>query len=183
MDLDSLEQGVEYDKLKPSYVIFICTFDYYGRDKPVYFFRSWDKENSLPLDDFSFTIILNSKCSPENVPEALKPFYAYLNDPSKHQASELTRMIDERVRKFNSDEWRKKYMTFEYMLNERERKGIEQGIEQGRSEGEAIGLEKGEAIGEAKKQREIAKNLKNLGMAVAEIVKATGLSETEVAKL
>ena len=58
-------------------------------------------------------------------------------------------------------------MTFEDMLNERERKGIEQG----RSEGEA------------KKQREIAKNLKDLGMAVAEIVKATGLSEVEVAKL
>ena len=175
MDLDSLEQGVAYDKLKPSYVIFICTFDYYGRDQPVYFFCSWDKENSLPLDDFSFTIILNSKCSPEKVPEALKPFYAYLNDPSKNQASELTRMIDERVRKFNSDEWRKRYMTFEYMLNERERKGIEQG----RSEGEAIGLEKGAT----REKREIAKNLKSLGMAMAEIVKATGLSEAEVAEL
>ncbi len=66
-------------------------------------------------------------------------------------------------------------MTFEYMLNEHERKGIEQG----RSEGEAIGLEKG-AIRE---KREIAKNLKRLGMAMAEIVKATGLSEAEVAKL
>lgn len=175
MDLDSLEQGVEYDKLKPSYVIFICTFDYYGNDKPVYFFRSWDKENSLPLDDFSFTIILNSKCSPEKVPEALKPFYAYLNDPNKNQASELTRMIDERVRKFNSDEWRKKYMTFEYMLNERERKGIEQGIEQGRSEGEAIG--------EAKKQREIAKNFKESGIPIEVIAENTGLSCDEIEKL
>lgn len=163
MDLDLLEQGAEYDRLRPSYVIFICTFDYYGKDKPVHFFRSYDVKNNLPLDDFSFTIILNSKCSLEKVPEALKPFYEYLNDPSKNQASELTRMIDERVRKFNSDEWRKRYMTFEYMLNERERKGLEQGI--------------------AKEKREIAKNLKSLGMAVAEIVKATGLSEAEVAEL
>ena len=66
-------------------------------------------------------------------------------------------------------------MTFEYMLNERERKGIEQG----RSEGEAIGLEKGAT----REKREIAKNLKSLGMAMAEIVKATGLSEAEVAEL
>ena len=48
--------------------------------------------------------MLNTKCSPEKVPEALKPFYEYLNDPKKNQASELTRMIDERVRKFNSSE-------------------------------------------------------------------------------
>ena len=44
-------------------------------------------------------------------------------------------------------------MTFEYMLKERERKGIEQG----RAEGEAIGLEKGRSEGlvegAAQKQR------------------------------
>ena len=125
-------------------------FDRFKRDEPVYFFRSWDVEKGLPLDDLSYTIVLNTKCSSEKVPEALKPFYEYLNDPKKNQASELTRMIDERVRKFNSDGWRKKYMTFEYMLNERERKGLELGIEQGRSEGRSEG--------EAKKRREIAKN-------------------------
>ena len=32
-------------------------------------------------------------------------------------------------------------MTFEYMLKERERIGIEQGRSEGRAEGEAIGLE------------------------------------------
>ena len=55
-------------------------------------------------------------------------------------------MIDARVKKFNTDEWRRKYMTFEYMLKERERKGIEQG----RSEGLAEGA--------AQKQCEIAKS-------------------------
>ena len=108
IDLDFLEQGQSYENLKPSYVIFICTFDRFKRDEPVYFFRSWDVEKGLPLDDLSYTIVLNTKCSPEKVPEALKPFYEYLNDPKKNEASELTRMIDERVRKFNSDEWRKK---------------------------------------------------------------------------
>ena len=171
MDLDFLEQGRPYDDLKPSYVIFICIFDRFKRDEPVYFFRSWDVEKGLPLDDLSYTIVLNTKCSSEKVPEALKPFYEYLNDPKKNQASELTRMIDERVRKFNSDGWRKKYMTFEYMLNERERKGLELGIEQGRSEGEA------------KKQHEIAKNLKLDGISMDVIAKNTGLTLEEVEKL
>ena len=175
MDLDFLEQGQPYKDLKPSYVIFICTFDHFNMDEPVYFFRSWDVEKGLPLDDLSYTIVLNTKCSSEKVPEALKHFYEYLNDPKKNQASELTRMIDERVRKFNSDGWRKKYMTFEYMLNERERKGLELGIEQGRSEGRSEG--------EAKKQHEIAKNLKLDGIPMDVIAKNTGLTLEEVEKL
>ena len=171
MDLDFLEQGQPYKDLKPSYVIFICTFNHFNMDEPVYFFRSWDVEKSLPLKDLSYTIMLNTTCSPEKVPEALKPFYEYLNDPKKNQASELTRMIDERVRKFNSSEWRQKYMTFEYILNEQKR------------ESEAIGFEKGRTEGAAQKQREIAKNLKDLGVGTTEIIKATGLSAEEVEEL
>ena len=78
-------------------------------------------------------------------------------------------------------------MTFEYMLKERERKGIEQGraeghaagLSEGRSEGEAIGLKKGAAH----EKREIAKNLKDLGVGASEIIKATGLSAEEIEKL
>ena len=163
MDLDFLEQGQPYENLKPSYVIFICTFDRFKQDEPVYFFRSWDVEKGLPLKDLSYTIVLNTKCSPEKVPEALKPFYEYLNDPKKNEASELTRMIDERVRKFNSDEWRKKYMTFEYILNEQKRESF--------------------AEGAAQKQREIAKSMKDEGIAKEVIEKITGLSAEEVEKL
>ena len=163
IDLDFLEQGQPYENLKPSYVIFICTFDHFNMDEPVYFFRSWDVEKSLPLKDLSYTIMLNTKCSPEKVPEALKPFYEYLNDPKKNQASELTRMIDERVRKFNSNEWRQKYMTFEYILNERERKSF--------------------AEGAAKEQREIAKNMKEKNIPNADIAEITGLSAEEIEKL
>ena len=125
-------------------------------------------EKGLPLDDLSYTIVLNTKCSPEKVPEALKPFYEYLNDPKKNQASELTRMIDERVRKFNSDEWRKRYMTFEYILNEHKR------------EGEAIGFEKGRSEGAAQEKREIAKNFKQAGIPIEVIAENTGLSAEEV---
>ena len=163
IDLDFLEQGQPYENLKPSYVIFICTFDHFNMDEPVYFFRSWDVEKSLPLKDLSYTIMLNTTCSPEKVPEALKPFYEYLNDPKKNQASELTRMIDERVRKFNSNEWRQKYMTFEYILNERERKSF--------------------AEGAAKEKREIAKNMKEKNIPNTDIAEITGLSAEEIEKL
>ena len=163
------------------------TFDYFKKDAPVYFFRSWDVEKGLPLDDFSYKIVLNAACSPDKVPEKLKPLYAYLNDPRQSQVSPLTRMIDARVKKFNTDEWRRKYMTFEYMLKERERIGIEQGraeghaagLSEGRSKGEAIGLKKGAA----QKQREIAKSMVKEGIAKEVIEKITGLSAEEVEEL
>ncbi len=71
-------------------------------------------------------------------------------------------------------------MTFEYMLNERERKGLElgreQGLKQGRAEGEASGLAKGAS----QKQREIAKNFKDSGVPLDLIAKNTGLSVEEI---
>ena len=141
----------------------------------MYFFQSWDIEKNLPLDDFSYKIVLNAACSPDKVPEKLKPLYAYLNDPRQSQVSPLTRMIDARVKKFNTDEWRRKYMTFEYMLKERERIGIEQG----RAEGEAIGLKKGAA----QEKREIAKSMIKEGIAKEIIKKVTGLSADEIEEL
>ena len=70
-------------------------------------------------------------------------------------------------------------MTFEYILNERERKSEAIGFEKGRSEGEAIGLEKGAA----QEKREIAKNLKQSGISIEVIAKNTGLTAEEVEKL
>ena len=132
-----------------------------------YFFRSWDVENGLPLDDFSYKMVLNTACSPAKVPEKLKAFYEYINDPKKSQASELTRMIDERVRKFNSGEWRRKYMTFEQILNERERKSFAQG----------------HAEGVAQEKREIAKKFRQAGIPIEVIAENTGLSAEEIENL
>ena len=90
-------------------------------------------------------------------------------------------------------------MTFEYMLKERERIGIEQGREQGRSEGlaegeaiglkkgrsegDAIGLEKGRSEGAVQEKRAIAKVMKEKSISNTEISEITGLSVEEVDKL
>ena len=50
-------------------------------------------------------------------------------------------------------------------------------------DGEKAGYYEGEAAGTAQKQREIAENLKDLGVGTAEIIKATGLSAEEVEEL
>ena len=136
MDLEALDAGDDYRKLPRSFVIFICTYDYLKAGKPVYRFQTYDVKNCLPLDDESYTIILNTACEPEKVPEELRAFFAYINDPSKRDGSWLTQAIDERVRKYNTTKWRKRQMTLEEMMNQRFDAGREEGIGIGREEGE-----------------------------------------------
>ena len=167
MDYDCLEEGDDYEKLQTTYVIFLCTFDYEGKDKPIYFFRNWDVKNHLPLNDFEYTILLNSKCSPEKVPEGLRELYAYINDPDNIGETELVRNIDKRVRKFNNSKWRTRQMTYEYYLKEAEKRGIEQG----------------EASGRAERELEMARAMKNEGIAMETIIKVSGLSKEKIEKL
>ena len=129
MDLEALDAGDDYRKLPRSFVIFICTYDYLKAGKPLYRFQTYDVKNRLPLDDESYTIILNTACEPEKVPEELRAFFAYINDPSKRDGSWLTQAIDERVRKYNTTKWRKRQMTLEEMMNQRFDAGKEEGEE------------------------------------------------------
>ena len=75
--VDSLNAGQPYDKLKPGFVIFICGFDLFGVNKPVYSFQMYDEKLGLPLGDEQYTMFLNSTCT-DNVPKELENFYHYL---------------------------------------------------------------------------------------------------------
>ena len=96
-----------------------------------YRFQSWDVKNSLNLGDDSYTIVLNTSCSPEKVPEELKAFYAYVNDPSMCEGSQLVKDIDERVRKYNEQDWRVKRMRFDELRREQYEQGLAEGKEIG----------------------------------------------------
>ena len=54
---------------------------------------------------------------------------------------------------------------------------------EGRDEGIEIGREEGRAEGEQSKAIDIAKNLKSMGLSIADIKKATGLSEDDIMKI
>jgi len=163
MDLDCLEEGQDYRKLKKSYVIFFCTFDAFHLDEPLYFFQTWDHEKSLKLNDFSYKLVINTKCSEKKVPEKLKPLFAYVNGAENFESSDLVKRIDQRVKKFNLDEWRKKFMTFEYYVKEKAERAYEEGA--------------------AQKEREIAQKFKESGIPIDVIAKNTGLTPEEVAEL
>ncbi len=74
-------------------------------------------------------------------------------------------------------------MTFEYMLKERERKGIEQGRAEGHAAGLSEGRSEGLVEGAAQEKRAIAKNFKHAGIPVDVIAENTGLTAEEIENL
>ena len=73
----------------------------------------------------------------------------------------------------------KAYRDMKNSLDTAEEKGVIKGIEIGRAEGRVEGRAEGRAEGIML----TAKNLKSMGLSIADIIKATGLSEDDIMKL
>ena len=136
----------------------------------------------MQFGDEAYSIILNTACSSEKVPQHLKALFEYINDPTKGSESDdaLVEDIDRQVSKFNTDEWRRRHMTLQELMD----RNYEQGLELGRSEGLEEGLEQGRAEGEAAGRAaaitELARSMKVKGLDAAAIAEITGLSAVEI---
>jgi len=176
IDVTLLEAGKPYSDLKPSYVIFLCMFDYYGMDEAIYTFERYDRKNQLPCGDGSYIIIVNTKCTPEKVPESLRPLFRYINTQEVDPQDRFVGAIHDRVLKYQGDEEVAYNMTLEEeFLRERTKaqragraKGLAEGRAEGLAEGRAEGLAEGRAEGLAEGRAETAEQLNKLAVLLAE---------------
>lgn len=112
-DVKMLHRGEEYRDLKPSFVIFICCFDFFGADEPIYEFQRYDRKLDLPLGDESYIIILNSKCSEEKVPGNLLSLFRYINDSEVTSGDPFVERVHQRVAALQESEEVRNIMTLE----------------------------------------------------------------------
>ncbi len=156
--MDLLEKGQDYEKLCRSYIIFICTYDLYGKNQYRYTFTYRCEEiDGLEYGDRTTMIVLNTKGTEGNVSEELKTFLKCVNGLfPDDEFSATIREEYERIKE--SREWRREYMTLEMALKEQfqagEAKGLEKGREEGLAEGEAKGHKKGLAEGREEGRKE-----------------------------
>ena len=129
MDTDHLSKGKSYRELPEGRVLFLCTFDPFGRGYAKYSFQNLCKEDrELYLLDGTEKIFYNCAADPEKVPENLRELYDYIR--TGKVGGDLTERIDEAVRRARkNEEWRSEYM--KELLHDDDVR------EEGRAEGES----------------------------------------------
>lgn len=167
IDTQTLGKGMDYSVLKKSYVIFICIFDPFNQDSPMYFFEKYDKENDLPLNDESYTIMLNTESAKLDIPEELKSVFDYINTGEVNPNDPLLVSIHSRVEELQDDEEVLTIITLEEQHALDTKWAREEGIE----------------IGERNKSLETARILKQEGDSLEKIQRVTKLSREEIEKL
>lgn len=148
MDTDSLKAGKPYKALKDSVVIFICTFDPFGKKKAKYEFKNLDTADGSELCDRTKKLFFNVKEYDKiKGNEELKGLLQYFCN-SKTE-TDFTGSLSELVKIAQKNErWRQDYMTYERWEYYTKQAGIR--------EGEAAGYEEGIAHQKAKDEKLLA---------------------------
>ena len=184
MDISELEKGEFFSNMKESYIIFICMFDPFGADMPIYTVKQTFAENEkLIFDDKTHKIFYNVKAFEKIANDVeTKAFLEYL---CKHQpTSKFTDTLERAVyRNRNNQNWRKDYMTLAYDLSLAAEKAFENGFSAGEERGISIGRNEGISLGAQQAKLETAKSMKSEDIPVNTIARFTGLSPEEIEKL
>lgn len=115
IDIESLQKGQDYDLLPPTFIIFICVFDFFNEGNYIYTFKKRCLENlHLELPDETTTMFLNTVGNHGNITNDLKSFFEYVN--KEVITSDFTKQIDEEVADIkHNKKVRKEYMLYEAM--------------------------------------------------------------------
>lgn len=170
IDIDYMNKGNSYKRLPESNIMFICTFDPFGKGMSQYTFRErCDEDRELVLGDGTQKIFYNCKYIGNDLPDGLREFYDYVETGTVK--SELTQRIDEAVVKGRKNEvWRTQYMKEWVVIQDARDEGIEEGIEQGIEQGIERGIERGIEQGINLRDNEKISDMLRRGKTVEEIV-------------
>ena len=118
IDINIIDKGEDYNKLKKSYVIFICDYDEFGMGRHIYTFENTCiQEPALKLNDDTVKIILNTKGTMDDVSDEVKELLHYIGGDKP--SSTLTKLLDEEVNNVKSNKkWRREFMTLLMRDNE-----------------------------------------------------------------
>ena len=163
--------GEDYSQLKDAYVIMVMPFDLFGEGKYKHTFHmSCDEIPGLKLHDGATRIFLNTHgTDAEGVSEELIQLLRYFEQTTEENAAASHSRKIEKLQKRVEEIKQNEKVGIRYM-NAFEEKMWE------RREGEMIG----EKRGKKSEQREIARKMVEMKMALDIIAKATGLTEQEL---
>lgn len=143
LDRRTLEASDSYRNLKDSYVIFVCTDDYYKRGLALYKRQSViEGAEDIIYEDGSHAYILNAQFTVPNISKPALEFLQYINArhnklPFDVSGSEYLARIDQAVEDIKSDDRKvERFMTLAAKLEDIRYFALQEGEEKGRAEGE-----------------------------------------------
>lgn len=130
MDNNALKKGERYSQLRKSYVIFICTFDPFGRGLAKYTFNAiCNEDHSLVLDDGVTRVFINTEGDRHRISKELASLIGYIS--TGEVTDDYTKDLDEEVRTLRNDDGRERdYMTYMQTIMEHEDMAYNRGISQ-----------------------------------------------------
>ena len=172
IDIEHLNRGENYSKLKESYVIFICLDDPFGDGKPIYNFVTREADGDRILNDRIHKVIYNASSFEKARNSAVRAFLKFVKE--RAASDSVTQKIQAEVETCrNHQKWRSEYMLWQDQVREWKDEAHETGFAEGKA--------KGIAEGETYKANETAKNLINMKLLTPEqISQATNLSVEKV---
>ncbi|MBQ7367310.1 MAG: Rpn family recombination-promoting nuclease/putative transposase [Spirochaetaceae bacterium] len=176
-DIDTTPKGSKYRDLRQNYVVFICTFDPFGKGKPIYNFKNYciHYDIPIPLEDGTEKIFLNTSSKDTgSLDGELRFFYDYVRERTVRTA--FTKELDSSITKLkqNQEERRMSLLYASRMMEFRQdgyEEGLHTGLFTGREEGISIGLERGAY----QKALETARSLLDYGDAPEKVALCTDL--------
>ena len=182
LDRRTLEVSENYRDLRESYVIFVCTDDYFKRGLAIYKRKSViEGAEDIVYDDRSHAYILNASFTEGNGDEAVLDFLRYIDagyrkKPFDVSHSEYLTKIEHAVESVKTDEGRvASYMTLAMKLQDERWLGREEGLQKG--------LKEGQEMGRRERDLKIVKRMVSRGLPLEEISDMIGLSLAEVKEL
>ena len=130
MDNNALKKGERYSQLRKSYVIFICTFDPFGRGLAKYTFNAiCNEDHSLVLADGVTRVFINTEGDRHRISKELASLIGYIS--TGEVTDDYTKDLDEEVRTLRNDDGRERdYMTYMQTIMEHEDMAYNRGISQ-----------------------------------------------------
>ena len=137
LDMDALMKGEPYDKLKDSYILFICKNDPFKDEKdklfglPRYSFRNVCQENNcVNLDDKSLKVIYNATAYEKEKDERIKALLRFVQTNESGEDG-LTNRLAALVKKMKENEQlRQEYMAMNLHDYDMIRKGRKEGAQE-----------------------------------------------------
>ena len=132
IDLNILNKGIDYRKLNKSFVIFICTFDPFKKNRYIYTFKNiCSEDTSILLKDDEIKVVVNVNGTIGTISNELKAVLDYIAKGIAN--TNYTKNLDVAVQKVkNDEEWRHEYMTLYMRDMENQEIGKEVGKEIGK---------------------------------------------------